>query len=191
LNPPHQSVRLVPGARSFLSLDPPPLSPQSSTGPLPGVYADLVTVLGFKPSVASEKGLGGFDSHPLPLPSRNGSGPIFHGVRAVSHCRRHSLPKLDVNRAMVAEVHAACCLLRRQPYPTKAMPPVKRKVKKVNHIMPKLLFSKAFPPWTLRLITPDILADEQMSQDNARLCWGGFGAADYLSGVGSLGLALK
>ena len=32
-----------------------------------GVYADLVTAPGFKPGVASEKGLGGFDSHPLPL----------------------------------------------------------------------------------------------------------------------------
>ena len=34
---------------------------------LPGVYADLVTALGFKPSVAAEKSPGGFDSHPLPL----------------------------------------------------------------------------------------------------------------------------
>ena len=34
---------------------------------LPGVYAALVTALGFKPSVASEKTPGGFDSHPLPL----------------------------------------------------------------------------------------------------------------------------
>ena len=33
----------------------------------PGVYADLVTVAGFKPVVASEKAPGGFDSLPLPL----------------------------------------------------------------------------------------------------------------------------
>ena len=32
-----------------------------------GVFADLVTALGFKPSVAAEKLLGGFDSHPLPF----------------------------------------------------------------------------------------------------------------------------
>ena len=32
-----------------------------------GVYADLVTVAGFKPVVASEKSPGGFDSLPLPL----------------------------------------------------------------------------------------------------------------------------
>ena len=36
--------------------------------PLPtrGVYADLVTVAGFKPVVAAEKSPGGFDSLPLP-----------------------------------------------------------------------------------------------------------------------------
>ena len=33
----------------------------------PGVYADLVTVAGFKPVVAAEKSPGGFDSLPLPL----------------------------------------------------------------------------------------------------------------------------
>ena len=33
---------------------------------VPGVYADLVTVAGFKPVVASEKAPGGFDSLPLP-----------------------------------------------------------------------------------------------------------------------------
>ena len=33
---------------------------------VPGVYADLVTVAGFKPVVASEKSPGGFDSLPLP-----------------------------------------------------------------------------------------------------------------------------
>ncbi len=38
-----------------------------STIEVSGVYADLVTALGFKPSVAAEKSLGGFDSHPLPL----------------------------------------------------------------------------------------------------------------------------
>ncbi len=34
--------------------------------PTPGVYADLVTVAGFKPVAATEKSLGGFDSLPLP-----------------------------------------------------------------------------------------------------------------------------
>ena len=52
--------------------DSPPLWPLRSSQPdgsvdLPGVYADLVTALGFKPSVASEKEPGGFDSHPLPF----------------------------------------------------------------------------------------------------------------------------
>ena len=52
--------------------DAPPLRPLGSNHPdcsidLPGVYADLVTALGFKPMVASEKSPGGFDSHPLPL----------------------------------------------------------------------------------------------------------------------------
>lgn len=37
--------------------------------PVSGVYADLVTVAGFKPVVASEKSPGGFDSLPLPLSS--------------------------------------------------------------------------------------------------------------------------
>ena len=32
-----------------------------------GVYADLVTALGFKPSVEAEKPPGGFDSLPLPF----------------------------------------------------------------------------------------------------------------------------
>ncbi len=45
----------------------------------PGVYADLVTALGFKPSVASAKEPGGFDSHPLPLQSKNGFDPSFTG----------------------------------------------------------------------------------------------------------------
>ena len=47
---------------------------------LAGEALNLVTALGFKPSVAAEKSPGGFDSHPLPLPvpltenSRSGSG---------------------------------------------------------------------------------------------------------------------
>ncbi len=36
-------------------------------GIVSGVYADLVTALGFKPMVRPEKASGGFDSHPLPL----------------------------------------------------------------------------------------------------------------------------
>ena len=35
--------------------------------PIPEVYADLVTVAGFKPVVAAEKSPGGFDSLPLPF----------------------------------------------------------------------------------------------------------------------------
>ena len=38
--------------------------------PVLGVYADLVTVAGFKPVVAAEKSPGGFDSLPLPFSHR-------------------------------------------------------------------------------------------------------------------------
>ena len=40
---------------------------------VPGAYADLVTVAGFKPVVASEKAPGGFDSLPLPLEASTAS----------------------------------------------------------------------------------------------------------------------
>ena len=42
-------------------------NPATMLPAVPGVYADLVTVAGFKPVVASEKAPGGFDSLPLPL----------------------------------------------------------------------------------------------------------------------------
>jgi hypothetical protein len=55
--------------------------------PIRGVYADLVTALGFKPMESTEKWFGGFDSHPLPLvldfPTRQNliSHLIFSGLR--------------------------------------------------------------------------------------------------------------
>ena len=67
----------TPGEVPVPKFDAPPLRPLGSNHPdcsidLPGVYADLVTALGFKPMVASEKSPGGFDSHPLPLSFSSG-----------------------------------------------------------------------------------------------------------------------
>ena len=74
-----------------------------------GVYADLVTVAGFKPVVAAEKSPGGFDSLPLPfLFSRESSGRgemrcFFVGSRG---CYFESLAMV-ANSSRIAMIQAA------------------------------------------------------------------------------------
>ena len=81
------------------------LSPRPATMPLQsrirllkeGVYADLVTAPGFKPGVASEKGPGGFDSHPLPSSGFDRSLAAPRPCRHTRHGRgfgRHPLTRM-------------------------------------------------------------------------------------------------
>ena len=75
----------------------------------PEAFAGLVTALVFKTGEASEKALGGFDSHPLPLPSpirttpaRNTSGtaernPLHSLTSTVAGCDQSTCKKRVAN----------------------------------------------------------------------------------------------